>query len=821
MSDLSASNDKIETSLQVSNNVVQSGLNGDVAEVENSEDKIVSWIEEADGQNHYGATAVEISTINDNDVDSTDQSEKVTVIVVHNDAESANFQEESRATEINVEIDEAPKSAEVHIQLNTSNSESLQQDIQIIEEQPSKNCDRVESSDLRHDIDITLTEDDQEKLQDIYKDLFKGATISEREENKEDSAEQTAQEEDEQAPRPKCTCRCDCDLLLRAVECNYKVIGSKFCICGRRRRRQQQQQQQQQRQQQQQQQQKQTTTQQPIQIAVVNPVVVPPNEQAAEINSGVVEDEHPKAEDQKALEVHDCLVTPTTQRARQQGWSYYSKYAFPLVSDIVRDFWVFGELSLLVLSLILSLVFFALDERNRKGFNIFHLILTIIASILALIDAVFQLKDCKSCKAAINCHKNVKASRELHKYDVDCIDENESKEEPKENDSETSSHNDSTEDETKTKCQTQAEKFKDTLDIIRTLATEAIFYPLLICDLFEFITGKGYQVSNATDRLSLVLFLLSCIGIFLYVYVARMFVLCTVIIHVHKKRKGMRRNQNDPTGLYIQVYFAIHVFMQMVAQIFMIIAIAAKISYENTNYNPDDAQCESDNPPNDVCFTSASPRLWYMFISAYILPICGLLTFYIVCYYWITELPITVVLDFLRFLEAGSCDSFLSPKESTKEHIKKGKTLLKHYHDSIWRDFEKIYNVKFLNKLVYPFKNPMVIVLSITYAAFQFAFVVCAGLSGVAASEDVATTVILNEGQGWTIFFFIAALLGALANAYTFFIAYFWVLIITVVIFLLLLYILCVLCELCTIVDDCMKCNDIPTPGRIRHAFGV
>ena len=96
----------------------------------------------------------------------------------------------------------------------------------------------------------------------------------------------------------------------------------------------------------------------------------------------------------------------------------------------------------------------------------------------------------------------------------------------------------------------------------------------------------------------------------------------------------------------------------------------------------------------------------------------------------------------------------------------------------------------------------MVIVLSLTYAGFQVAFVVCTGFSGVSAVDSinqvtqaaqVTDNVILNEGQGWTVFFFIAALLGALANAYTFLIAYFWLLIITIMVMLILLYILCVL----------------------------
>jgi hypothetical protein len=742
------------------------------------------------------------------------QNSSITVIVEN---ESANAMDEPANIEVEVEIKQSPTENGSSEIVQEKVSESAE--ITVIEEQPSQiniEIEAISTSGDDQNSEIKLTEEDQEKLQDIYEDLFKGATIAQEEEEKEKQEDQE-QQEDEEGGKRRRQCRCDCDTLLRGIDCNKKVILSKFCICGRRRRRQ-----------------RAAATQQSANVSATNPAVVeqqvstkPVPEHAQE---SAIEDEEPKTEEPiaKALTVEE-FVTPTMQRARKQGWSFYGKFAFPLVSDVVRDFWVIGELCILLLSFIVSLVFFALDENNRKGFNIFHLILTIIASIFALIDAILQLKECTSCKAAISYHKKVKESKE-EDYEVDHSEHSDDKQPKHESDSETSSQNDegtdnATEtDGNTTKCQARIEKFKDRMDIVRTLASEAIFYPLLICDLFEFITGRGYEVSNASDRLSLVLFLLSCLGIFLYVYLARIMVLCSMVVNVHKKRQKMRKNKDDPTGLYVQVYFAAHIFLQMIAQIFMIVAIAAKISFENRFYKPDIPACEGDNPPDLSCSPHASSRLWYMLIAAYVMPLCGILTFYIVCYYWITELPLTVCLDFLKILEGGSCDSFLSPIKSNKEKMQKSKGILKHYHDSLWRDFEKIYEVKFMQKLLFPFRNPVVILLCLIYAALQLAFVVCAGFSGTAVSDTFATeqiTVILNDGTGWAIFFFIAAIMGALANAYVFIIAYFWLFFIIIVVLLLLLYVLCVLCELCSIVDDCMECRQVPTPNRLRRAFGV
>lgn len=746
-------------------------------------DSEITWIEETEADLDYGSQQLESNS-------ETNGHAKSFAVTVESETKD-------NPAEIKVDIEQLPKSSE-------ATSEKIEAD----SEQPSITCIDSEIKNDNHD---KITEEDKDKILDIYEDLFKEAALAQEEEEKEKEESQVEIEEGSEGRkrcRKCCTCRCDCDSFLRAVTCNFKVICSKFCFCRRRNQRQQ------------------ATTQQQVSISATNPVV---EEQK---QPGATEEESPEDEKEKAkaLEIQD-IITPTTLRARKQGWSYYAKFAFPLASDVVRDFWVVGELLLLVISLILSVVFFAIDENNRKGFNIFHLILTIVASILALIDAILQLKDCLSCRAGLKYHRKVKAAKQSE-YDVDHKGENGEKvngETEKDNLSQKSEDDVETGDAT-TKCQARIEKFKDTMDIIRTLLSEAVFYPLLICDLFEFITGKGYEVNSATDRLSLVLFLLSCLGIFLYVYLARILVLYGVVVTVHKKRKAMRQNQDDPTGLYIQIYFAVHVVMQMVAQILMIVAIAAKISYENQDYDPDSPVCESESPPSNVCSPTASSRLWYMFVAAYIMPVCGILTFYIVCYYWITELPLTVCLDFLRILESGSCDTFLSPKKSIKEKREKSKKLLQHYYESVHRDFERIYNVTFKDKLLYPFRNPAVIALSIAYAAFQIAFVICAGVSSIstevattmtsaAGAMEASETVILKEGLGWTIFFFIAAVLGALANVYVFVIAYFWVLVISVVIMLVILYVMCVFCELMKIGEDCLKCRDIPTRSRIRAAF--
>lgn len=272
------------------------------------------------------------------------QDSNITVTVVENGSKTV--MNEPAKLEVEVKIEQLPNSFDQTsetVEVRVSESP----EITVIKEQPSQTNVEIEpttSDDQNNVSEMILTEEDQEKLQDIYEDLFKGAALAQEEEEKEKQEDQE-QEEDKEGGKRCRQCHCDCDTLLRAVKCNFKVIGSKFCICGRRRRRQQ------------------TATQQPANISATNPSVMEPLPKQETTN----EDYEPKAEEPiaKALMVED-FMTPTMQRARKQGWSYYGKFTFPLVSDVVRDIWVFGELCLLVLSFILSLVSFCTRCQQQK-----------------------------------------------------------------------------------------------------------------------------------------------------------------------------------------------------------------------------------------------------------------------------------------------------------------------------------------------------------------------------------------------------------------------------------------------------------------------
>ena len=200
--------------------------------------------------------------------------------------------------------------------------------------------------------------------------------------------------------------------------------------------------------------------------------------------------------------------------------------------------------------------------------------------------------------------------------------------------------NDNKEDEAKeTSCNKCKSTCKTISDFLRILLAEIILYPLLVCDLFEVITGDGYKGESVEDRVSFALFILSSIALVLYVYVARILILIGMIYNVHKQRQPLikeaefcQRHKYDMSiakgALYFQGFFFIHTLGQMIAQIMMLVALGAKIEHANKVLNLDCKHWQI------VC---ASPTLWYMLAADWIMPICGFLTSFIVTYYWVQQ----------------------------------------------------------------------------------------------------------------------------------------------------------------------------------------
>ena len=260
-----------------------------------------------------------------------------------------------------------------------------------------------------------------------------------------------------------------------------------------------------------------------------------------------------------AGKAHDGKERYFDPRGRAKGWNIFTKFAFPLVQDTIRDIWVIAELLIVLMACALSITSFV--KGNRDSFNIFHLALTCFSTVLASVDAFLTLKECKSCKA---CKR--------------LVQETEVEEEPPKVE--------------QTRCYKCKSTCKTFSNFARILLAEIMLYPLLVCDFFELITGDGYKGESVEDRVSFALFILSSISLILYVYITCILILIGTIYNVHKQRQPIVkeaevRQQHKynksiaKDALYFQGFFFIHTLGQMITQVMMLVAIGAKIEHVN------------------------------------------------------------------------------------------------------------------------------------------------------------------------------------------------------------------------------------------------
>lgn len=436
-------------------------------------------------------------------------------------------------------------------------------------------------------------------------------------------------------------------------------------------------------------------------------------------------------------------MTPILRRGRSKGWVIHNQYIFPLVKNTFRNAWVTSEILLVVIALALSIASFSLG--NNRVFNILHLILTIVGSILAVVDGLILLCEC-SCKCGrSDCGNNSDQGS------------NNAKPQAEENgEQSTDNHG---------KCKHCIENCKAIFDMGRMVLAELLFYPLLICDIIEVITGKAYQFSDAQNGIGFVLFVISLILVFLYVYVIRLTIVIIAIYHSQKKRSHPSEEtpeKLDPTikksALYFQIYFAIHVFGQMIAQMLMIATIGIVIHDEN-NKNSESA-------------ISVSKSLWYMIICGYVLPVFGILSFFIVTYFWVQEFPIGVCVDFLSILQTPGIDEVVDVNKAKEEGGEKMSKINRFIHSAeLKKQFKNLRNTAFLNKFGYPFGSPQMVILSIMYAGLQLGFVIAAGVT-------------LDGRYAW--FYVPAGIIGYIANIYVFTVAAFWSIVILSIIALII-----------------------------------
>ena len=285
-----------------------------------------------------------------------------------------------------------------------------------------------------------------------------------------------------------------------------------------------------------------------------------------------------------------------------------------------------------------------------------------------------------------------------------------------------------------------------------------------------------------------ILFVLSLASQLFFVYIVRITVLIAANCRSQKLRVPDKDTRDkcdfDPSisksARYFQCYFVIHVCAQTVAQILIIITIAAAIREENKHL----FVANKNNPEMNMDESiHASNQLWYMLVAGYTLPICGILSFFIVTYFWVQEFPIGICIDVMSgVLHTPGLDDLKKIGQPDEEELEKQSKIHRFIHlADLKSEFKGLRDISWGWKFLYPFQSPQTAVLSIIYAVLQAVFVAYR---------------ILRDNAIWIIFGLVGSVIGFIANFYVFSIAIFWISLFIFAIIALILTCLCITCKM-------------------------
>ena len=508
------------------------------------------------------------------------------------------------------------------------------------------------------------------------------------------------------------------------------------------------------------------------------------------------------------------VMTKTLLKAKKKGYRMIRGIGFSFLEDFAKHIfllWVIPEFILGLIGFLVSIATVSLQQNEI--FNILHLSLITLATGFATIDFFETLfKTFKHfCKRCGNCTKK-KVKIGVEKESVIDVEKDTSEQEGSDevsaneeeevaiteigevgDDQEITEDPESSEEDVTNKtnrCSCYKNKCrpfcKSATDAIRIILTEVILYPLLICDIFEVTTGRAFESSSHVDRLGAFLFIVSCIYFILYVYVARIVILVGTIRNVTGIRTPERRMENKDarneryynrkvrkSAIWYQTSFAIHMVLQMLAQVLMLIAIGAKIRYDNRHLYRTDLEDSDDEMKIRV-----SGHLWFMIISGYFLPFMGFLSFFVVTFYWSQEFPIGIYVDMISLMKMTACGGEDVAKLGDKmEGGKEDAQKIASHFEKLDSDFHTLRETTVFAKLSYPFKKPGLIIICMIYTALLLSFVLCASLT-VGESGDLLVQIL--NGGGWVIYYLLAIVFGIIANLYVLLVVALWVIILAI-----------------------------------------
>ena len=291
-------------------------------------------------------------------------------------------------------------------------------------------------------------------------------------------------------------------------------------------------------------------------------------------------------------------------------------------------------------------------------------------------------------------------------------------------------------------CNCCPKKCTATIDLVRIVISELMYYPELIMSIFQFSVQYIEEGENAKN-IPVTTWLQEAISFLnsaFTIYIARTFILFGTVWSISKVRIS---NKAKWKGAFFHIYFVIYACFQMLLQVMMIFAIGVRFHHEYR---------ETDNKAD----YSLSSSLWYMIILGYIIPILSSIMFFLVHHYWTQKFPMDVFKDmFLTLIKKpGKMETVMFWKKGGEFKDTMEKIMYYINREKFEKDYVEYASVKIENKILYPFTSPVHVIVCVLYTVLLLAF----ALSFIVNLPSYST--------GWLIFTFTAMAVGTMINIY-------------------------------------------------------
>ncbi len=421
---------------------------------------------------------------------------------------------------------------------------------------------------------------------------------------------------------------------------------------------------------------------------------------------------------------------PNIRFASAVGFRMMPNFLFPAVPKLLEDLWVFMELAITIF----EIIFAALTFENEP-LNIFILLLTIINVVLAVVDSFLYFIQGGSCATSYRYVKKKIAKRRRKSAQ----DEDEDEEE----------------EEVRNRCQFITDgqkKFLGTwFQVIRTVLSELLLYPLAVGDLIELIESRTYDLESAEDDINFGLFNIGGFFLILSVYFMRTFMAISSIVSVQRLPKTTPNNYVN-----IVTRFCVHLILQNISHAAILGMVGAKI-------NSEVAACGNGNETEEQEL-SASPFLWYVVVAGDIIPLFGVIMFFVVNYSLLKQFSVGFYLDLMSSVVSEGFAELVFEGEGIKTAKHKAEKVVKKSNLLATReDFDRyIKRFSWKKRILYRFTHPPVVLVSFLHVTILTIFLVCHALTEDPCSGEMKS--LLGDDAGVTASFVVGLVVFLVAN---------------------------------------------------------